>query len=138
MKVFENVPKRLLTLFNAKYGTALTLDQVEFKNPRPTAKINPKPGTTKNTAVTLAMRPGAAYTGDTILYYDRLSLAKAWLNAPLASELPIQVENETTVHDLIPKLYRRLGVKFLTTDLVNAPLDLTTHVGRPTNTVSVT
>lgn len=130
MKVFENVPKRLLTLFNAKYGTALTLDQVEFKNPRPTAKINPKPGTTKNTAVTLAMRPGAAYTGDTILYYDRLSLAKAWLNAPLASELPIQVENETTVHDLIPKLYRRLGVKFLTTDLVNAPLDLTAHVGR--------
>lgn len=129
MKVFENVPKRLLTLFNAKYGTALTLDQVEFKNPRPTANITPKPGTTKNTAVTLAMRPGAAYTGETTVYYDRMSLGKAWLNAPLLGELAIPVENETTVHQLLPKLYQRLGAKFLPTDLIDSPLGLTNYIG---------
>lgn len=129
MKVFENVPKRLLTLFNAKYGTALTLDQVEFKNPRPTSSITPKPNTGRNTAVTLAMLPNAAYTGETVVYYDRMSLSKAWLNAPLLGTLAIPVENETTVHQLLPKLYRRLGAKFLPTDLVDSPLGLTTHTG---------
>lgn len=129
MKVFENVPQRILALFNSAHGTALTLDQVEFKNPRPTSSITPKPNTERNTAVTLAMLPNAAYTGETVVYYDRMSLSKAWLNAPLLGALAIPVENETTVHQLLPKLYQRLGAKFLPTDLVDSPLGLTTHTG---------
>jgi len=130
MKIFENVRLRCLAEFNAARKTALTIDQVVFKDPRPVASIVPKPTTIKNTAVTMALLPGAPYKGETTLYYDRLDLAKAWLYAPLLDQAKILVTTETTIHELLPNLYKRLGAKFLPEDLVNDTLKLDTGFQR--------
>lgn len=129
MKIFEDVRRRLLRTFNTRNNQNIPFDKVSFGNPVPYDSLVPVPGQTgadygPNTAVSLRMLPGAPFTGETQLYYNRLPLGRAFRHAPLKTVLAVKATNEKTVHELIPQLNRRLGTSFKTRDLVNAPLDL--------------
>jgi len=122
MIYFEDIPKRLVREFNKANKTALTIDQVSFTDPRPVSSIYPKPNTTLNTAIGMQLLPGALYTGETTLYYDRSDLQAAFRNAPLSSLLAVQVDRATGVHDLLPELSKRLGARLETKDFYNDPV----------------
>lgn len=124
MRAFNPVAGPCLTAFNKANGTALTLEQVEFGDMRPTDSITPRPDTTRNTAITMKTLPGAPFTGETTLYYDRIQLATPFKNAPLQSLLGLSATHEKTIHALLPLINRRLGTQFVEEEIEDAPLRL--------------
>lgn len=119
MFYFEDIPKRLVREFNKANKTALTLDAVEFLDPRPVSSLSPKPQTTCNTAVTMQLKPGALYTGETTLYYNRVDLGTKFKHAPLGTKLALKVDDAKGTHDILPELSKRIGAKLDPKDFYN-------------------
>lgn len=124
MRAFNSVAGRCLAAFNTANGTTLTLDQVEFSDVRPVDSITPRPNTPRNTAITMKVKPGAPFTGETTLYYDRIQLATPFKNAPLQTLLGLSATTETTIHEMLSLINRRLGTSFVEDEIVDAPLKL--------------
>lgn len=124
MRAFNSVAGRCLAAFNAANGTTLTMEQVEFTDVRPVDSITPRPNTPRNTAITMKVKRGAPFTGETTLYYDRIQLATPFKNAPLQTLLGVSATTEKTIHELLPLINRRLGTSFVEDEILDAPLKL--------------
>ena len=125
MRIINDVFDQLLANFNQKNSTALTRSQVEFKDIRPVDSITPRPNTTKNTAITMAVKRNAPLTGEVTLFYDRIQLRQPYREAPLQNgTLKFQVMTEKTVVELLPKINQRLGTRLTADDVVDRPLSL--------------
>lgn len=124
MRTFNSVEAQCLAAFNAANSTTLTLSQVEFKDVRPVDSITPRPVTDRNTAITMATKRGAPFTGETTLYYDRIQLASPFKNAPLLSTLSVKATTEKTIHELLPEINRRMGTDFDPSEIEDAELNI--------------
>lgn len=124
MIIFRDLSKLLLAAYNTANNQAISLLDVEFVDVRPVATITPKPNTTKNTAVTMRMKDGSSLTGETTLYYDRVSLANSFKNAPLLNALAIGVTTEKTLHEILPIVNRRLGTRLQPSDVYNQNINM--------------
>lgn len=128
MLYFEDIPKRLVREFNKANNTALTVDSVDFVDPRPVTSLSPKPNTTCNTAISMQLKANQIYTGETTLYYDRLDLGATFKHAPLGTLLPIKASKATGTHDLLDELSIRLGARLSKADFYNDPMTVTMGV----------
>lgn len=125
MRLINDVFGQLLANFNQKNSMTLTRDQVEFRDIRPVSSIYPRPQTTKNTAITMALKRNAPAHGEVTLYYDRIPLQKPYREAPLqAPALQFVATTERDVVALLPLINRRLGTRLTTTDVINKELSL--------------
>lgn len=129
MKIFEDARRRALRTFNTNNKTNIPYSAVEFGPPMPYDSVVPVPGQSDsdygpNTVMSLKMLPGAPYTGETQVYYNRYPLGRGWRHAPLKTLLPIFAKDETTVHALLPEINKRLGCDLAPRDVVDAELDL--------------
>lgn len=125
MRLINDVFGQLLANFNQKNSMTLTRDQVEFRDIRPVTSIYPRPQTTKNTAITMALKRNAPAQGEVTLYYDRIPLRRPYHQAPL--QMPALQLVVTTEHDivtLLPKINRRLGTRLTPSDVLNRELSL--------------
>lgn len=125
MRLINDVFGQLLANFNQKNSMTLTRDQVEFRDIRPVTSIYPRPQTTKNTAITMALKRNAPAQGEVTLYYDRIPLRRPYHQAPLqAPALQLVVTTEHDIVTLLPKINRRLGTRLTATDIINKELSL--------------
>lgn len=125
MRIIQDVFGQLLANFNQKNSMTLTIDQVEFKDIRPVTSISPRPQTTKNTAITMALKRNAPAQGEVTLYYDRIPLRKPYQEAPLqVSTLQLVATTERDVVALLPKINQRLGTRLTARDVLNKDLSL--------------
>lgn len=125
MRLINDVFGQLLSNFNLKNSMTLTRDQVEFRDIRPVTSIYPRPQTTKNTAITMALKRNAPAQGEVTLYYDRIPLQKPYREAPLqAAALQFVATTERDVVALLPKINQRLGTRLSPSDVLNKELSL--------------
>lgn len=110
MSIYHNPDKLLLKRFNEKNGLALRLDQVVFSNPRDAKLVDPVLAKNYNSVIDVVMQKNAPYDGVAVLFYNRVNFAYEFANSRLLDINYLIIEEEKTIHELIPALNRKLGL----------------------------
>ena len=113
MSIYHNPDKLLLKRFNEKNGLALRLDQVVFSNPRDAKLVDPVLAKNYNSVIDVVMQKNAPYDGVAVLFYNRINFAYEFVNSRLLDINYLIVEEEKTIHELIPALNRKLGLSLV-------------------------
>lgn len=110
MSIYHNPDKLLLKRFNEKNGLALKSEQVVFTNPRDAKLVDPVMAKNYNSVIDVVMQKNAPYDGVAVLFYNRINFAYEFANSRLLDLNYLVVEEEKTIHELIPALNRKLGL----------------------------
>ena len=124
MPTYFKASSRLLAAFNAANGTALTEDVVRFVDPRPAESVDPSKAVNYNTAVTLQMLPGASRTGEVVLFYNRVDLAKEFASFTSLQKDYINVSDAKSTADVLPMINAKLGLRLTVDEIEVTPITL--------------
>ncbi len=124
MPTYFKASSRLLAAFNAANGTALTEDVVRFVDPRPAESVDPSKAVNYNTAVTLQMLPGASRTGEVVLFYNRVDLAKEFASFTSLQKDYINVLDAKSTADVLPMINAKLGLRLTVDEIEVTPITL--------------
>ena len=124
MPTYFKASSQLLAAFNAANGTALTADVVQFVDPRPAESVDPSKAVNYNTAVTLQMLPGASRTGEVVLFYNRVDLAKEFASFTSLQKDYINVLDAKSTADVLPMINAKLGLRLTVDEIEVTPITL--------------
>ena len=122
MTIYYDPDKFLLERFNANNGFALYREHVVFNNPRSTAIVDPPMADKYNTIIDVVMQPGAMFDGVTQMYYNRINLAHEFANSRLLDVNYLSINDEKTIHEIIPRLNLKFGLALTTDEVVDGPI----------------
>lgn len=97
-------------------GVTLASNLVDYLNPRPLA-----PGAARNTALTVAPRPGSGYEGEADVYYNRLDIQE-FVDVVNGDQIELMAGTATHLSDLIAEINVLLGINLSDADYQDAAL----------------
>lgn len=124
MPTYFKASDKLIAAFNAANGTALTSSTVRFVDPRPAESIDASKAINYNTAVTMQLLEGAGRTGEVILFYNRVDLAKEFASYSSLQKDYITVLDAKDTRDVLPILNLKLGLRIAIDELVVHPITM--------------
>lgn len=120
MSLYTEIKTALIANLNTLNGSTVQAAQLTWGTPTPTNGQSNGIAVTQNTAIRITSTPGAAWTGTTVLLYNRLNLGDfKTLIGPT-----VKVSNVTTVYGLITAINAFYGLLLDTADFVDGPLDI--------------
>lgn len=123
MSIYHNPDKLLLKRFNEKNGLALRADQVVFTNPRDAKLVDPVLAKNYNSVIDVVMQKNAPYDGVAVLFYNRINFAYEFTNSRLLDLNYLVVDEEKSVHELLPALNRKLGLTLTPEEVADKPFE---------------
>lgn len=122
MSIYRRVEKLLLREFNAKNNHNLLPEHVRFVNPRPADTVDVTMAAVYNTAISMEMLKGCPFDGVATLFYNRVVLSAEFSTSRLLDLNYVKINDEKTIHEIIPYINTKLGLHLTTEDVVDEPL----------------
>lgn len=108
--------KMVLDLINQDNNKSFTMDQLSFGPP----VVNTDPTYPTNTKIAVTALDGV-HTGTVTMYYDRLDFGRLFAALPMTFD---RAYEHLSTHDVLGVINDRFGLHLETTDVIEAPLDL--------------
>ncbi|MNH65365.1 hypothetical protein D3C73_173740 [compost metagenome] len=118
MTIHFNSKQSLVNYINAANSSPLTVDELDFGTPQPTAGTWREGLVNANTAIKITAKEASVFQGSRVICYDRLNLPDL---STLANGLSVKCYQPATNFDVLPALFRRYGIVLSKEDFIEEP-----------------